>query len=1379
MLPAHLPTTSGLESLFAERGAAVDVIFPIQDVTSEEQLFGANETGADGFFPVGDNGFWHGGVHLRTTKPLIAIRDGALVAYRVNKAPLVAEVGGVRMEYSTGFVLLRHEVQTPLGHKATFYSLLMHMLPWLAYRNNPSLIPPRFLAERHPKTIKTDRDGRGVNVRSDASATTLVGVIPRGAMVLPVPGAAPTGHWSTTREYRGFIKVRWNGLEGWAKLDRGNSREERVTTQWIATATISVWQADDATRKVGDIPANATFQASRESPSHASWSRNPRKDALFRVSYGAVQGYADLKDLALAANLRLTGGDDMPADRSKLGLAVRERGDSDAPVLRILPKGEFPRFKEPLAVKRPDRKFYELEEGGFIFVDDTTMELDWAIIEPEKFDEVVVPSRAIELERGLPLGYAGTFMREIEGEPAATPPTADNLVHFELFTTEPEFAKNPHNEHWFGTKFRIPAGTTFKLRQAAPGALPPKVVVDLRSKDAMLLVRQNPGSGHAQYFRHEVVGWKRISELGEYYGEGYTVLKSPDPLLESLPSCWCKEPEVRTVESHANRGDYLDTVETKKVDEPYKRVRYQKPEGARSSSVEGWAREHALGDFYAQAYCPTAAVPSAVARKPINWITPPAEAEIVALSAKRYLRHDAEEQVPELFRKVRLNRETGWTPKALLGSLDPLKHVYKPASPIPFLPAAPTTREEMRTGRTVPAGSELEDAGEESTSNESWVQVTFRNDAAAEVTAWALKSEVGPSLRNRFVLTSALAELVADEPKTDADTEEEGRRIDAAAGTALEYLGNTAMAKREYKKLRRHGADDVGWKRTREMRNYANTAPKHFRLEADLSSLLRAEPKQVELAAPAGAEVNVTQEATIAGTAYLQISHHGKSGWWPKAELGEVLAGKCTLASERQWILRDKPADPPDELKITAKRGDAVTLEKQVGALARIRIIVTENVERRHGWYAIADFKSIRKALMEAKKSLTEALTDDLDSAFTVNAGVNSAPIEFEATTVPAVRTQKGEGWYEVEYDPGKRGWINLHIDSTERKFVYPGVTAVSAYDWEGWQKLEEEGTEARFSDDGLCDVPTLMNLLEKDERGTERDAAATKKGFPTPRAIKKALTDEKVKGKLRKLICQHPSEWNSGGDWDRKLNRLKASPWLLDEADYQATLDYIKKLEFWSAAFAGDRTAPSSPKVWHWHPINVLAQWRKMRGVTADQLTRIIPRAEKANIAKYIGWLNVTMERYEINTPLLQAHFLAQLAHESGALRYSVETASGEAYEARFDLNNIRPQDGKNFKGRGLIQLTGRFNYSKYGAYIGEDLTADPSRVATEPRLACDAAGWFWRYNDVKDLNTIATSADDACVKKVTRVVNGGDNGISERLEYFHNAKRVLIDWS
>lgn len=94
---------------------------------------------------------------------------------------------------------------------------------------------------------------------------------------------------------------------------------------------------------------------------------------------------------------------------------------------------------------------------------------------------------------------------------------------------------------------------------------------------------------------------------------------------------------------------------------------------------------------------------------------------------------------------------------------------------------------------------------------------------------------------------------------------------------------------------------------------------------------------------------------------------------------------------------------------------------------------------------------------------------------------------------------------------------------------------------------------------------------------------------------------------------------------------------------------------------------------------------------ITKEQLREIMPYASEANIDKYLPHLNDTMMSFNIDTPLRQAHFLAQLGHESGSLRYVREIASGEAYEGRKDLGNVCPGDGVKFKGRGLIQLTGR----------------------------------------------------------------------------------------
>lgn len=158
--------------------------------------------------------------------------------------------------------------------------------------------------------------------------------------------------------------------------------------------------------------------------------------------------------------------------------------------------------------------------------------------------------------------------------------------------------------------------------------------------------------------------------------------------------------------------------------------------------------------------------------------------------------------------------------------------------------------------------------------------------------------------------------------------------------------------------------------------------------------------------------------------------------------------------------------------------------------------------------------------------------------------------------------------------------------------------------------------------------------------------------------------------------------------------------------------------------------------------------------------------------IDRYFKHLETTMLMRSINTPLRQAHFLAQLGHESGAFRYTEEIASGSDYEGSKKLGNTEKGDGVRFKGRGLIQITGRSNYKAYGDSIGQDLTVDGNwtKLATDPYLAVDCAGWFWETHNLNDL------ADQDDVIKVTKVINGGDNGLEDRKAYLARAKWFLV---
>jgi predicted chitinase/peptidoglycan hydrolase-like protein with peptidoglycan-binding domain len=169
--------------------------------------------------------------------------------------------------------------------------------------------------------------------------------------------------------------------------------------------------------------------------------------------------------------------------------------------------------------------------------------------------------------------------------------------------------------------------------------------------------------------------------------------------------------------------------------------------------------------------------------------------------------------------------------------------------------------------------------------------------------------------------------------------------------------------------------------------------------------------------------------------------------------------------------------------------------------------------------------------------------------------------------------------------------------------------------------------------------------------------------------------------------------------------------------------------------------------------------------------LALIYLRAADSDVNDLAKRMAGVMANRQIDTPLRQAHFLAQIGHESGELRFRAEIASGEAYEGRRDLGNTQPGDGRRFKGRGLIQLTGRANYREYGRAIGREaeLLADPELLATDPDLCADVAGWFWAK---RNLNTLA-DADD--LTGITRRINGGLNGLDDRRRLLKRAKALL----
>jgi putative chitinase len=152
---------------------------------------------------------------------------------------------------------------------------------------------------------------------------------------------------------------------------------------------------------------------------------------------------------------------------------------------------------------------------------------------------------------------------------------------------------------------------------------------------------------------------------------------------------------------------------------------------------------------------------------------------------------------------------------------------------------------------------------------------------------------------------------------------------------------------------------------------------------------------------------------------------------------------------------------------------------------------------------------------------------------------------------------------------------------------------------------------------------------------------------------------------------------------------------------------------------------------------------------------------------------LTSAMDEFGIDTPQRQAAFIAQVAHESGQLRFTREmwgpTPAQRGYEGRVDLGNTYPGDGFRYRGRGLIQITGRANYRVCGAMLGVDLLNYPE-LLEGPTLASRSAAWFWRKHN---LNALADADDQV---EICKRINGGKNGLQERIDFYDAARKVLL---
>lgn len=174
---------------------------------------------------------------------------------------------------------------------------------------------------------------------------------------------------------------------------------------------------------------------------------------------------------------------------------------------------------------------------------------------------------------------------------------------------------------------------------------------------------------------------------------------------------------------------------------------------------------------------------------------------------------------------------------------------------------------------------------------------------------------------------------------------------------------------------------------------------------------------------------------------------------------------------------------------------------------------------------------------------------------------------------------------------------------------------------------------------------------------------------------------------------------------------------------------------------------------------------------VTEKQVREMMPNA-KERLDAHWPFIVTALSEGKIDTPKRIAAFMAQLAHESGEYRYMEEIASGADYDQRTDLGNTPELDGDGqwFKGHGPIQITGRTNHARCGLALGIDLIKAP-RMLMLPQHATRSAVWFW--NDAA--GGLSPLADLDWFVTISRFINGGYNGLQDRLNYWKRNRAIL----
>lgn len=426
-----------------------------------------------------------------------------------------------------------------------------------------------------------------------------------------------------------------------------------------------------------------------------------------------------------------------------------------------------------------------------------------------------------------------------------------------------------------------------------------------------------------------------------------------------------------------------------------------------------------------------------------------------------------------------------------------------------------------------------------------------------------------------------------------------------------------------------------------------------------------------------------------------------------------------------------------------------------------------------------------------------------------------------ELAKAPIIKESE-EDWYEVSLVDANQNVTGL-IKKTTAQFI-------TQHDWArlGFKIVEETNTAA----DGFLDTDDMpqffKDLLAKIDKNNDGDITSSE--------LAEALKNSETRDQWSKLIAYHPTEWKEKSDsakWGRLDELLEASPKTLRHEK-----ERIDKLVFWDDL--SGKAAVGASLIWHFHPMALVGNFSAK--TERELITRAMLKAARPSIAddycdEILPFLNKYAQLYSIDTPLRIAHLLAQVGHESGFkvrqedLSYSAVRMrqifgcrnNQNGYNAAQDeciiLPRLRPklwseaatyahnplnlgsyvyanrngngdetsQEGYKFRGRGIIQLTGKNNYREYTRIHNErdpsdpqDFVANPDLIVSDLKYGIESAFVWWDMNRMN--NYIATSYANRTeanislhVADISTKVNGGTIGLAERVTLFNSLREMV----